>query len=86
MDRIISEVGITGRQDLKTHCQTNLQEGTHSYLSAEYTFRGGPIAFRFFYDGGFLRRGDFKFIPGDGLQGWYDNWGLGLRIMSWGWS
>jgi outer membrane protein insertion porin family len=39
------------------------------------------LRFAFFYDGGFLRTGDFKFFPGNGLQGWHDNWGLGLRIM-----
>ena len=55
---------------------------SYSYLSAEYTFKvADPLRFAFFYDGGFLRTGDFKFFPGDGLQGWHDNWGLGLRIM-----
>jgi outer membrane protein insertion porin family len=55
---------------------------SYSYLSAEYTFRvADPLRFAFFYDGGFLRTSDFKFFPGDGLQGWHDNWGLGLRIM-----
>ena len=55
---------------------------SYSYLSAEYTFRvADPLRFAFFYDGGFLREGDFKFFPGDGLQGWHDNWGLGLRVM-----
>lgn len=55
---------------------------SYSYLSAEYTFRvADPLRFAFFYDGGFLRTGDFKFFPGDGLQAWHDNWGLGLRIM-----
>ena len=55
---------------------------SYSYLSAEYTFKvADPLRFAFFYDGGFLRTGDFKFIPGDRLQGWHDNWGLGLRIM-----
>lgn len=55
---------------------------SYSYLSAEYTFQlADPLRFAFFYDGGFLRTGDFKFFPGDGLQGWHDNWGLGMRIM-----
>ena len=55
---------------------------SYSYLSAEYTFQlADPLRFAFFYDGGFLRTGDFKFFPGDGLQGWHDNWGLGLRVM-----
>jgi outer membrane protein insertion porin family len=55
---------------------------SYSYLSAEYTFRvADPLRFAFFYDGGFLRTGDFKFFPGNGLQGWHDNWGLGLRVM-----
>ena len=55
---------------------------SYSYLSAEYTFKiADPLRFAFFYDGGFLRRGDFKFLPGDKQQGWHDNWGLGARIM-----
>ena len=55
---------------------------SYSYLSAEYTFKiADPLRFAFFYDGGFLRTGDFKFFPGDNLQGWHDNWGMGARIM-----
>jgi outer membrane protein insertion porin family len=55
---------------------------SYSYLSAEYTFKiADPLRFAFFYDGGFLRTGDFKFLPGDDQQGWHDNWGLGMRIM-----
>jgi outer membrane protein insertion porin family len=55
---------------------------SYSYLSAEYTFKiADPLRFAFFYDGGFLRTGDFKFFPGDDMQGWHDNWGLGVRIM-----
>jgi outer membrane protein insertion porin family len=55
---------------------------SYSYLSAEYTFKiADPLRFAFFYDGGFLRTGDFKFFPGDGMQGWHDNWGMGARIM-----
>lgn len=56
---------------------------SYSYLSAEYTFKvADPLRFAFFYDGGFLRTGDFKFLPGDNNnEGWHDNWGLGVRIM-----
>ena len=55
---------------------------SYSYMSAEYTFKiADPLRFAFFYDGGFLRSGDFKFTPGDEMQGWHDNWGLGARIM-----
>ncbi len=53
-----------------------------SYASLEYTFKiADPLRFALFYDGGFLRRGDFKLSPGDGDEGWHDNWGLGIRIM-----
>jgi outer membrane protein insertion porin family len=53
-----------------------------SYASLEYTFKvADPLRFAFFYDGGFLRRGDFKFAPGSSTEGWHDNWGLGIRIM-----
>lgn len=55
---------------------------SYSYLSAEYTFKiADPLRFAFFYDGGFLRTGDFKFFPGKDMQGWHDNWGMGARIM-----
>ena len=55
---------------------------SYSYLSAEYTFKiADPLRFAFFYDGGFLRTNDFKFLPGDDMEGWHDNWGLGARIM-----
>ena len=55
---------------------------SYSYISAEYTFKiADPLRFAFFYDGGFLRTGDFKFAPGNEMQGWHDNWGLGARIM-----
>ncbi|MDG0964931.1 MAG: outer membrane protein assembly factor BamA [Opitutales bacterium] len=55
---------------------------SYSYLSAEYTFKiADPLRFAFFYDGGFLRLGDFKFTPGNNKEGWHDNWGLGARIM-----
>jgi len=51
-------------------------------LSAEYTFKiADPLRFAVFYDGGFLRTNDFKFLPGDDMEGWHDNWGLGARIM-----
>ena len=53
-----------------------------SYASLEYTFKvADPLRFAFFYDGGFLRSGDFKFAPGSNTEGWHDNWGLGIRIM-----
>jgi outer membrane protein insertion porin family len=53
-----------------------------SYASLEYTFKvADPLRFAFFYDGGFLRSGDFKFAPGNASEGWHDNWGLGIRIM-----
>ena len=55
-----------------------------SVLSAglEYTFKiADPLRFAFCYDGGFLRTDDFKFLPGDGNEGWHDNWGLGIRII-----
>ena len=55
---------------------------SYSYLSAEYTFKiADPLRFAVFYDGGFLRTNDFKFLPGDDKEGWHDNWGLGARIM-----
>ena len=55
---------------------------SYSYLSAEYTFKiADPLRFAVFYDGGFLRTNDFKFLPGDDMEGWHDNWGLGARIM-----
>ena len=55
---------------------------SYSYAGLEYTFKiADPLRFAFFYDGGFLRTDDFKFLPGDGNEGWHDNWGLGIRIM-----
>ena len=48
------------------------------YLGAEYTFKiAQPLRLAFFYDGGYLNKGDFEFDPSD----WYDNWGVGARIM-----
>ena len=53
-----------------------------SYGSLEYTFKiADPLRFALFYDGGFLRTDDFKLSPGNGNEGWHDNWGLGIRIM-----
>jgi outer membrane protein insertion porin family len=53
-----------------------------SYTTLEYTFKlADPLRFAIFYDGGFLRRKDFKFTPGKRDEDWHDNWGLGLRIM-----
>ena len=55
---------------------------SYSYASLEYTFKvADPLRFALFYDGGFLRKGDFKLSPGEGDEGWHDNWGLGIRIM-----
>jgi outer membrane protein insertion porin family len=49
-----------------------------AYLGAEYTFRiADPLRLALFYDGGYLNKGDFDFDPSQ----WYDNWGLGARIM-----
>lgn len=49
-----------------------------AYLGAEYTFKiAEPLRFALFYDGGYLNESDFDFEPSD----WYDNWGLGIRIM-----
>ena len=55
---------------------------SYSYFGLEYTFKvADPLRFAFFYDGGFLRNGDFEFTPGNDDEGWHDNWGLGARIM-----
>ena len=51
------------------------------FFSLEYTFKvADPLRLAIFYDGGYLS-GRFKFLPGDSFEGWYDNWGIGLRIM-----
>ena len=58
---------------------------SYSYAGLEYTFKvADPLRFAFFYDGGYLRLGDFKFLPGDNLESWHDNWGMGLRILIFG--
>ncbi|MEC8014219.1 MAG: outer membrane protein assembly factor BamA [Verrucomicrobiota bacterium] len=55
---------------------------SYSYAGLEYTFKiADPLRFALFYDGGYLRTGDFKLLPGNGQEGWHDNWGMGLRIM-----
>ena len=55
---------------------------SYSYASLEYTFKvADPLRLAIFYDGGYLRSGDFKLLPGDSFEGWHDNWGIGLRIM-----
>ena len=55
---------------------------SYSYGSLEYTFKvADPLRLALFYDGGYLREGDFKLLPGDDHEGWHDNWGLGVRIM-----
>ena len=55
---------------------------SYSYASLEYTFKvADPLRLAIFYDGGYLRAGDFKLLPGDSFEGWHDNWGIGLRIM-----
>lgn len=55
---------------------------SYSYGSLEYTFKvADPLRLALFYDGGYLRAGDFKMTPGNGHEGWHDNWGLGVRIM-----
>lgn len=55
---------------------------SYSYASLEYTFKiADPLRLALFYDGGFLRYGDFKMTPGNAHEGWHDNWGLGVRIM-----
>ena len=54
---------------------------TFAYLGAEYTFKiAQPLRLALFYDGGYMNKGDFQFNPSSG-PGWYDNWGLGARIM-----
>jgi outer membrane protein insertion porin family len=55
---------------------------SYTYASLEYTFKvADPLRLALFYDGGYLRSGDFKLLPGNDHEGWHDNWGLGLRIM-----
>ena len=52
-----------------------------AYLGAEYTLKiAQPLRLALFYDGGYMNEGDFQFNPSSG-PGWYDNWGLGARIM-----
>ena len=52
---------------------------SYSYASLEYTFKvADPLRLAIFYDGGYLRSGDFKLFPGDDHEGWHDNWGLGV--------
>ena len=71
-------------RDAGPHSQNPAEpEGGNSfiYLGSEYTIKvAQPLRLAVFYDGGFLNAGDFKFSPSDG-PGWYDNWGLGARIM-----
>ncbi len=55
---------------------------SYSYASLEYTFKvADPLRLALFYDAGYLRQGDFKMTPGNGHEGWHDNWGFGVRIM-----
>jgi outer membrane protein insertion porin family len=55
---------------------------SYTYASLEYTFKvADPLRLALFYDGGYLRSGDFKLLPGNDHEGWHDNWGFGLRIM-----
>jgi outer membrane protein insertion porin family len=55
---------------------------SYSYASLEYTFKvADPLRLALFYDAGYLRAGDFKMTPGNGHEGWHDNWGFGVRIM-----
>ncbi len=64
-------------------------KGGHSYgfLSLEYTVRvADPLRLAVFYDGGFVNEDDFDFNPAKGSNtlrtpGYFDNWGVGLRIM-----
>ena len=71
-------------RDAGVNPSVNEPEGgnSYSYASLEYTFKvADPLRLALFYDGGFLRAGDFKFAPGNGHEGWHDNWGFGVRIM-----
>jgi outer membrane protein insertion porin family len=77
-----------GPQNDKIDPHTGLPEpkeptggNTFAYLGAEYTFKiAQPLRLALFYDGGYMNKGDFQFNPSSG-PGWYDNWGLGARIM-----
>ena len=71
-------------RDAGVNPTVNEPEGgnSYSYASLEYTFKvADPLRLALFYDGGFLRAGDFKLVPGNGHEGWHDNWGFGVRIM-----
>ena len=71
-------------RDAGVNPTVNEPEGgnSYSYASLEYTFKvADPLRLALFYDGGFLRAGDFKLAPGNGHEGWHDNWGFGVRIM-----
>ena len=71
-------------RDAGVNPSVNEPEGgnSYSYASLEYTFKvADPLRLALFYDGGFLRAGDFKLAPGNGHEGWHDNWGFGVRIM-----
>ncbi len=71
-------------RDAGVNPTVNEPEGgnSYSYASLEYTFKvADPLRLALFYDGGFLRAGDFKLAPGSGHEGWHDNWGFGVRIM-----
>ena len=51
--------------------RTDEPEGGNSlsYATLEYTFKlADPLRFALFYDGGFLRRKDFKFTPETGMK------------------
>ena len=61
--------------------EMNRQVETSFYASLEYTFKVADPLICTLYDGGFLRKGDFKLSSGEGDEGWHDNWGLGIRIM-----
>ena len=58
---------------------------SYSYAGLEYTFKiADPLRFAFFYDGGYLRTGDFKLLPGDGQE---DGMTTGVwDFESWSWE
>ncbi len=71
-------------RDAGVNPSVNEPEGgnSYSYASLEYTFKvADPLRLAVFYDAGYLRSGDFKLAPGNGHEGWHDNWGFGVRIM-----
>jgi outer membrane protein insertion porin family len=76
--RDVGPVSGTSEDDFSVYVGEPIGGNSYGFASIEYSIKvAEPLRFAFFYDWGFINKGDFEFSPAN----YNDNWGFGVRLL-----